>query len=277
MSSVINEETIVPEKAVDDAIVADEVEEVEPVEVDTETEETEATDDGEVEAESEEKPEEEPSESSTEKDGVQKRIDEMTKKQRDAERDAEYWKQIAQQNQVAPEPVEPGKTLADFEYDEGKYAKYLTESAKAEAKAEVDKQLATEKMALAQAEFSMKEAEFSKDVDDYYTAVTNPTLAFSEQMATATQSGENGPALRYYLAKNPEVSARLSNMLPWDMARELGKIEATKLVKEPAPKVSNTPKPVPKIAATSNKVTTDPSKMTDAQFAKWRAKTIANR
>lgn len=276
MLSAVNEETIMPEKA--DATVTEEVEAVEEVEADATDTEIEETDNGEVEATAEA----EPSESSTEKeegakDTVQKRIDDMTKARREAERDAEYWKQIAQQNQVAPEPVEPGKTLADFDYDEGKYAEYLTEFAKAEARAEVDKQLANERAATVHAEYSQKEAEFAQGVDDYHTAVTNPTLRFSPEMAAATQTGENGPALRYYLAKNPEISASLASMAPLDMARELGRIEATKLVKETAPKVSNAPKPVPKIAATSNKVTTDPLKMTDAQFAKWRQKQIANR
>ena len=276
MLSAVNEETIMPEKA--DATVTEEVEAVEAVEADATDTEIEETDNGEVEATAEA----EPSESSTEKeegakDTVQKRIDDMTKARREAERDAEYWKQIAQQNQVAPEPVEPGKTLADFDYDEGKYAEYLTEFAKAEARAEVDKQLANERAATVHAEYSQKEAEFAQGVDDYHTAVTNPTLRFSPEMAAATQTGENGPALRYYLAKNPEISASLASMAPLDMARELGRIEATKLVKETAPKVSKAPKPVPKIAATSNKVTTDPLKMTDAQFAKWRQKQIANR
>ena len=276
MLSAVNEETIMPEKA--DATVTEEVEAVEAVEADATDTEIEETDNGEVEATAEA----EPSESSTEKeegakDTVQKRIDDVTKARREAERDAEYWKQIAQQNQVAPEPVEPGKTLADFDYDEGKYAEYLTEFAKAEARAEVDKQLANEKAATVHAEYSQKEAEFAQGVDDYHTAVTNPTLRFSPEMAAATQTGENGPALRYYLAKNPEISASLASMAPLDMARELGRIEATKLVKETAPKISNAPKPVPKIAATSNKVTTDPLKMTDAQFAKWRQKQIANR
>ena len=279
MLSAVNEETIIPEKG--DATVTEEVEAVEAVEADATDTEIEETDNGEVEATAEAEPEE----SSTSKeegatkevDAVQKRIDEITKSRREAERDAEYWKQIAQQNQVAPEPVEPGKTLADFEYDEGKYAEYLTEFAKAEARAEVDRQLANEKAATVHAEYSQKEAEFAQGVDDYHTAVTNPTLRFSPEMAAATQTGENGPALRYYLAKNPEISASLASMAPLDMARELGRIEATKLVKETAPKVSNAPKPVPKIAATSNKVTTDPMKMTDAQFAKWRQKQIANR
>ena len=111
MLSAVNEETIVPEKAVD-APVTEEVDAIEEVEADAGDTDIEETDNGEVEATAEAEPEE----SSTSKeegatkevDEVQKRIDEITKARREAERDAEYWKEIAQQNQVAPEPVEPG-------------------------------------------------------------------------------------------------------------------------------------------------------------------------
>lgn len=267
----MNEETIVPEAQVTDEIVTDEVEVVE-AEADAEPEDTE-TDDGEAQATTEA----EPSESSPEKkDGTQKRIDELTRLRRTEQREKEYWKNLAQQERVAPGPVELGKTLADFDYDEGKFAEYVTAQAAETAKAEVARLSEQEKAAQAQAEFSGREADYSKDIDDYHAAVTNPMLQFSQDMAEATLHAEKGPELRYYLAKNPEVSARLSNMPMRDMARELGIIEATKLVKE-TPSVTKAPKPVPKLKATDNKVTQDPSKMSDAQFRKWREKQIANR
>ena len=208
-------------------------------------------------------------ESSTSK-GVQKRIDEITKSFRTAERETEYWKQLAQQNQAAPEPVEEGKTLADFDYDEKGYAAYLTASAKQEAVKEVEQRQKNEKSARLQAEFMQNEETFAKNVDDYHISTQRGDLKFSPEMATATQTGENGPALRYYLSKHPEVSASLAGMNPWDMARELGKIEATKLNQKPAPKLSKAPEPAPKLKGSGNKVTEDPMKMSDAKFAKWR-------
>ena len=271
-----NEETIYPESRdapeVDDAnLVSDDdveieaseaVDAVEPEEVETETEITAADD---------------ADEDSSPSKGAEKRIGEITKARREAEREALYWKQLAQDKQVAPEAVEPGKTLADFDYDEKGYAEYLTASAKQEAVREVEQRAAADRSARIQAEYTQNEVTFAKKVDDYHQSVQNPELKFSPEMATATQTGENGPALRYYLSKHPEVSASLAGMNPWDMARELGKIEATKLNQKPAPKLSKAPEPPPKLKGSDNKVTIDPAKMTDSQFAKWRQKQIANR
>jgi len=281
MHSPVNEETIVPEaKPAVDATVTDEIEVVAEVEADAEvTEEITEIDNGEAKAESEEA--EKPGDPSPpKKDGTQKRIDEITREKHDARRESEYWKNLAQQNQVAPEPVEPGKTLADFDYDEAKFSAYLTNQAKADAKADTDKAIAHEKGARAQADFVGREADFAKDLDDYHTAVyVNRDLQFTPAMAAATLGTEQGPALRYYLAKNPEESAKLARMAPFDMAIELGRIEATKLVKEKPPSAPKAPTPVPKIAATNSRTTIriDDPKISDAQFRKLREKQIANR
>ena len=277
MISPINEETVQP-AAVGDATVVDEVDVIETAEVDSEASETTETVSDEVEVQPDEA--DKPSDSSPEKpDGTQKRIDELTKFRREAERDRDYWQNLAQSNQVAPEPVEPGKTLADFEYDEGKFTDYLKNEAKAEATASTQRAAQQERGASLQADFSGREAEFASSVDDYHTATSSPALKFSKDMATATLHAEKGPELRYYLAKNPEVSAKLSRMGQYDMAIELGRIEATKLGKKKAPSVTTAPKPVPKIAGTNSKspLKIDDPKLTDAQFRKMREKQIANR
>jgi chromosome segregation ATPase len=282
LSSPVNEETILPEAPADDAKQPDVVDEVESEEVDTDAEEIESIDNGEAEVKAEEVAE--PSESSPEKDANQERYDKLTKARGQAERktitaenERDYWKQQAQKTE--PEPVEAGKSLADFEYDEGKYTEYLNNLAKAEATAETQRVLQRDNWDKAQADYSGREAVFAENIDDYHTATSSQTLRFSEDMAAATMTTEQGPALRYYLAKNPEVSAKLSQMKPFDMAIELGVIQATKLGKEKPPSVTNTPKPVPKIAATDSTSHTkiDDPKISDAQFRKLREKQIANR
>ena len=258
-----------------DAVVAEEVETEEVETVDTETDETEETEDGEAEAKAEEP---EPEKSSTsKKDGFQKRIDEITKIRRELERDRNYWRELAESKQVAPDPVEPGKSLADFEYDEGKYATYLTDLAKVDAKAEVDRQLDSDRQARSRADFSSKEADFSENLDDYHIVTRSNDLKITEPMLAVMQGADKGPDILYYLGKNPDVAERLAAMPPGAMAMELGRIEVTKLVKEKPSTVSTAPKPVPKIAAVSSKVTVDPVKMSDTQFRKWRQKQIANR
>ncbi len=269
----------------EDAVVTEEVETVETETVDTETVEATETEGGEAEAqetETEDNPE--PSDSSPEKkDGVQKRIDELTKLRRDQERETEYWKQLAQNKQAAPEPVksEPLKTLKDFEYDESLYGEYVVDRAKADAAADTDRKLEVESRSRTQAEFKIKEADFSKTVDDYHisTMVNDGSFKFSQDMAHLTEMSDEGPALRYYLSKNLEVSASIASMDILSAAMELGAIKATKLVKQKAPSVSKAPKPVPKIAASDGAAAPklgDPN-LSDKQFRKLREKQIANR
>jgi len=279
--NIVNEETIVPEKAEDDAPVVDEVEEVEAVEVDAEPVETTDTESDEVTAETEAE------ESSPSKENVPKeRIDEVTRLRRqaeraqhEAERERDYYKAQIQQQQGEPKTVEPGKTLADFEYDEGKFTEYLHDLASADARTESEKVVQREREARLQAEYQEREAEFSETVDDFHTAVYSDSLNISPAMAAATQAAEKGPQLRYYLAKNPEVAAKLSKMAPFDMAMELGQIQATKLVKAKPPSVTTAPKPVPKIEGTESRspIRIDDPKISDAQFRKLREKQIANR
>ena len=181
--------------------------------------------------------------------------------------------------QVAQEPVESGKTLSDFDYDEAKFSEYLVGQAKAEAAAETTQTAQREQGARLQADFRSRESDFASSVDDYHTATENRDLQFSPEMAAATLHAEKGPELRYYLAKNPEVSAKLAKMGGYDMAIELGRIEATKLVKPKAASVTTAPKPVPKIAGTDSKspLKIDDPKISDAQFRKMRERQIANR
>ena len=261
----------------EDAVVAEEVEVVETVEVDAKTEETTEADDGEAKAEAKDP---EPSDPSPEKksDGVQKRIDELTKLRRDQERETDYWKQMAQNKENAPPTVTKElKTLADFEYDEGKYSEYVVGQARADATLETDRKFDLEKQARIQADFSAQEADFAKNVDDYHITTRNQDLKLTGEMVAAAQSSEAGAEVLYYLGKNPEVADRLARMSPLQMARDMGKIEAVKLVKKKAPSESKAPKPVPKLKPTDSKVEVSPANMTDTQFRKWRQKAIANR
>lgn len=260
-------------------------EEVEAVEVEAEAEpSTEETDSGEEEATTEV----ESSDSSPEKeDRVQQRIDEITKQYRMEERqrvqqeqaNQELQRQMAELQERLEPRAEPGKTLADFDYDETRFAEYSKSIAKQEAAEEFRQQQAQEQQRQRIAEYSVKEAEFAKDLPDYYQKAHHSPI--SETVANMIVAADDGPALAYHIGDNPDVAIRLSQLDPTSAAMELGRISeriaAAKLTAPKAPSVTQAPKPVPKIAATDNKVSVDPEKMTDAQFRKWREKQIANR
>jgi hypothetical protein len=274
---------------VSDETVADVVEEevvneiVESVDADEDTEdtETEATDSEETASE-----EDEPSESSTEKkdDSFEKRAAEITSKFYNEKQQKEHYKRqydelIAQQQPA--QVTEAGKTLADFEYDEAKFAGYLTDQARQSARAEVEQGQQQEQQFKRRAEFEMKEAVFTESAKDYEAVTRSQTLSITSVMVEALQTADKGPDVLYYLGKNPDVAASIAQMAPLDAARELGKIEATKLV-APKQSASKTPAPVPKIKATTNaervKVdTADGDKLSDSEWLKRRNKQIASR
>ena len=262
----------------EDATVAEVVEETEVAEADAEVTEVEETPETEVAEQ-----EAEPSESSTEKidkaqAAIDKRIGEITRQAKEAQRDRDYWKNLAQQERVAPVPVEPGKTLADFEYDEGKFATYLTEQAKADAQAVVETRLVQERQARAQADFSSREADFSRDIDDYHTVTRSNDLKITGEMVQVLQEAEKGPEVLYHLGKNPEIAEKLANMSPLQMAREIGRIEASTLVKPVS--VTKAPAPVPKISGVEKSTTVkadspDSDKLSTEEWLKRRNKQIA--
>jgi len=273
-----------------DALVAEEGETTELVEVDTEAvnvdetlaseEEAEAKDAQLSESSTDEKDKEQEDKLGKAQEKIDKRIGEYTKLAREAERDRDYWKNLAQQERAAPAPVESGKTLADFEYDEKEYASYLVNVAKAEANAEVETRMQQERQARTQADFSSKESEFSKEHDDYHQVTRSNDLRITPEMVQIMSEADDGPAVLYHLGKNPEIAARLANMPVLQMAREIGRIEAIDLREKPV-EVTKAPAPVPKISgvekSTSVKADSpDSDKLSTEEWLKRRNKQIAS-
>ena len=236
----------------------------------------------------------EPSDSSTEEkvaedkpkaDPVQKRIDELTRKRRDAERDSEYWRDQAMKRQPeAPvEPVEqPLQTLADFDYDEGRYQQHLFKLAQDGAVQKAQEVMREEQSQQSSkrkvTEFRSRENDFSKNVEDYREVVTNPDLSLSKAMVDVATDMENGPEVLYYLAKNPDLSDEIAHLPPLTAARELGRIEA-KLQSQAksGEKVSKAPAPAPKISGLDPSVGKNPDEMSQKEWNAHRRKIIANR
>lgn len=259
----------------EDAVVAEEL----SVEAEAETEELQSE---------EQAPE--PSESSTEKKeskGVQKRIDELTRNWRDTERDRDYWRELAlnkakeePQAPKAPETTEPLKTLEDFEYDEARYQSYLfqeatkraTEAARRELEADQQKTVTSNR----QRQFLQREQDFAKGKDDYYSIARNPTLQLNQTMVDVIQDSDDGPALAYYLGKNPQIADQIASMAPYQAAKEMGRIEA-KLAFDRESKgesVTKAPAPPPKLDGLNPAIDKDPDKMNTSEWLAWRNKQL---
>jgi len=253
---------------------------VESVDAEDEDEdlEPEITDSGDGSAEVEEPPPEESS-ASKKDDGFQKRIDELTHRYYEEKNQREHFQQQWEDSQQVAQEA-PGKTLADFEYDEGKFAEYLNGQAVQEARAEVQRNTQQQQGMKRRSEFEAQEAKFAASVKDYQTVTRNQALPINQTMVETLQTAEKGPEVLYYLGKNPDVAASLASMSPLDAARELGRIEATKLVK-PEPILKTTPAPVPKIKGADSSATRirsdspESDKLSDAEWLKRERKRIA--
>lgn len=214
---------------------------------------------------------------------VQDRINELTRKRYDAERERDYWRNLAAnpQPRAEPEPApqETGKTLADFGFDEAKFQKYLFGEARKEAVKAAREELAAEQQRTETAKrrqsFGAREAKFAKGVPDYYEVAHYAQI--TNEMAEAIMSSDLGAELAYHLGKNEDIAAQIRQLPPLQQAREIGRLEAKLSATPKPPQVSGAPPPAPKIAAANASVEKDPKDMTDAEFAKWRRKQIAQR
>jgi len=272
-----------------DANMIEEVEPDEVVEVDTETAELEeATEVEEDESSPESSPEtaEEDGKQKQTEDKIQARIDEVTKLRREEERqrlrvEAEN-EELRKQIEAATPKQPPGMKLADFDYDEDRYSSYLTEQAASSARQEAQRAIQTERQLAKQADFNVKESDYALDVKDYHAVTRNPTLKLSAEMVQVAQESDDGPKLLYYLGKHPDVSERLASMSPMAMAREIGRIEATKLDSVNPPSISNAPDPVKplKSAAKSQSIRTDTPEgdnLSTDEWVKRERKRLANK
>jgi hypothetical protein len=235
------------------------------------------------------------------KDAVQERIDKLTREKYDAlrERDrrdyeierlrAEVEQFKAPKAEIAPQNDFP--TLEQYGYDEGKYqaavashySKIAAEQGTKAAQAALQEERARQQQEQANKSWATKEAEFLKSKPDYAEKVKRDPRdggpIISQSMAQVIMESGMGPQLAYHLAENVAESALIAQMPPLQQARELGRIEAKlELAKAPPkPVVSQAPPPVGKVEAADVKVDKEPSQMSDAEFAKWRKRQIAQR
>lgn len=221
---------------------------------------------------------------------VKERIDKLTTNWRETERSLEARnREVAElREKLSERPVqqEPLKTLEDFEFDDPKYQTYLMEESERRSAAaaeravlEVQDRKATEDR---EQKFSEAENGFAEKHDDYFEVTRNPNLRMSKQMLNAAAESDIRTDLLYHLAKNPDKAERIFKLSDAAAGFEMGLLHTSlksEMAKVAAPKkVSNAPKPVPKIKSgdaglEKGYVTT----MTDSQFRKRREKEIANR
>ena len=221
--------------------------------------------------------------------GVQKRIDELVRQREEERRRSERLEQMLHESYTKkPETVQPEvveKPPKEDSFDD--YNEYLKAMARFEARQELrqeqdrtrkeqERQQAEQSQRTQQEKISEVLAKGSAEKEDFDLVVRNPSLALTNEMVGIAAESTVGHDVLYFLGKNPEESARISQLPPLSQAREIGKIEARITTKQPKTP-TNAPDPIKPVSTVGNLAEKDPAKMSDKEFAKWRQQRVKSR
>jgi hypothetical protein len=238
---------------------------------------------------------------------AQKRYDELTReryeaaaradreayRREQAERERDELRRQVAESAKTPQvaPVDEYPTLESCGFDEAEHrrrvSEYFENRVQSTASNAVEKRLAAERAERAQREaltsYQQREADFIKSKPDYVEKVTRGAdrgdWECTVDMAKAIRRSDIGPEIAYYLAEQPDKASVIARLDPDDQRIEIGRIagriEAIKA--SVPPPVSKAPPPAPRLTGVETVDEKDPSNMSDAEFAKWRRRQIAQR
>ena len=214
-------------------------------------------------------PEQIEAEKAAEEDRRQKRR-ERRERSRQAKREKlDALERIRGQNAGEPPKEEDFTDYNDFVAARAVYA-YRTEDrtqAVTEAEAHAKEAEEAERAAIQEEWAAQATAAKAKYADFEQVAYTAP---ISDEVADVIATSEMGAEIAYHLGKHPDQAARISSLHPVDAAREIGRIEA-RFSAPPPPKQTTTAPPPPKpLGGAGGDV--DPSKMSMAEYTRWRAR-----
>jgi chemotaxis protein histidine kinase CheA len=204
------------------------------------------------------------------KSRAQERIEELNAKYREEQRRADALQARLESIKAASAP-DPQK------YDDPtQFQADLTKHAVREARAE---ELAAEVGEIRNSAETAKAAMWSEKVNanrerfpDFDAVVGAPDLTITKTMAECIQDSDLGPAVAYYLGKNPDEARRIAGLPAVQQGRELGRLEA-KVTLPPPKRTSTAPPPAPVLAGGGAPATIPaPADMKMDDFAAWLLK-----
>lgn len=238
--------------------------------------------------------------------GYDARISELTGEKHALREDRDYWRQRALETAPTSDPADSGRAPApaiepdpeppvkptleecggDLEVYAEKLADYTDEVSDYKAELAVKRIRDEETQASADADARQRaEAESrawqseiqrgTETLENFQDIAMNPSLQVSTPMFETLRGSEVGAEILYHLGLNPEKAAKIADMRPGDQARAIGRIEGQIMRKMggAAPdghrRVSNAPAP-PNTVGNSTSMQTDPSKMDDEAYRKFR-------
>lgn len=190
-----------------------------------------------------------------------------------AEENALLRQALAERNPEKQEQSTEKPTRSNYADDAGyidALVEYKTDQRMADIEKKMQEQTARVKEMTA---FEIREADIRKEISDYDEIVNGAIdVPVSESVVSAIKASPNGPAIRYYLAQNPDIAEELINLSPVQAILEIGRLE-TKInapAKKPAIRPSGAPEPVKPATGTRGKNTVDRERMSDDEWRKLR-------
>lgn len=221
------------------------------------------------------------------KGGFQRRIDKLTREKADAARETEYWRQQALRTSPAETKVETpvkaeDKPKVDDFATHAEYVEALTdwkvETRFKAVEAKQNEEKAKTHQQTVQSSFKEKQESFKAATPDFDEVVADADIPVSKALIDEVVTHEHGPALQYFLAKNPDEAERLSKLTPLALAREVGRLESRFVTapSKPTDKVTKAPAPPTPVSRSSSTSTKKPEDMPLAEYLAHRAKTYPN-
>lgn len=232
------------------------------------------------------------------KNGFQKRIDKLNARVTASAQEVEYWKREAMKVATAPKAESKvdqtsaagtGKPHIDSFDSHAEYVEALTDWKTDQKLMERDQRQAKSQLEIEQTNalktHTSRVESFKGQHDDFDEMMENlADVPNSPALQSIIVSSDNGPALLYELAKNPEEAKRIALLSPLAAAREMGKLEArlstpAKTTKE-ASKITKAPRPMEPVGkggkGAISKSIFDPS-LSQREYERLRAEQIKRR
>lgn len=274
--------------------VQEELDDVRPVENE---DAIEADNETAEEAEEESAPSDEDAEDEAEKpkrrSRAEERINALTREKYEAQKQAEAYQQrvqeyesyLRQQQEQQFSPQSQFPQLADYDYDEQKYAQAVQNwnrgqlTAYQQQQENLSKQQQAEAMKQREAAYiAQKVQEGVAKYPDFQQKVFDPSLppliGVNRDAYQAVIESDSAVDIAYYLANNPQEVYAFASMSPVQAIKKVAQIEA-QLASKPI-KSHSLPKPPSKVSGNSESVK-DPEKMSVDDWLKWRNNQIQSK
>ncbi|WP_091742940.1 hypothetical protein [Phenylobacterium immobile] len=193
---------------------------------------------------------------------VQNRIDEITRERRQAERERDYWRDQATESDEA-------ESYAPFDVTDPGHIRALAAEEARLAFAEIaERAQAEHERSQAHAAWDARQQAFSQEAPDYFDVLHATDWPCSEVMAEAIRTSDDGAAVAYHLAANPDQARRIARLPALAQIREIGRLES-QLGRGPIPNlISQAPRPPAQIRGFGGRYRVSPDTMDFAAFDK---------